>query len=26
MALSATCEHGAEEQTVDHFVFECPFH
>jgi len=26
MALSATCEYGAEEQTVDHFVFECPFH
>jgi len=24
MASSAACECGAEEQTVDHDVFECP--
>jgi len=24
--LSAACEYGAEEQTVDHIVLECPIH
>jgi len=26
MAASATCECGAEDQTVDHVVFQCPIH
>jgi len=26
MASSAACECGAEEQTVDHVVFQCPIH
>jgi len=26
MASSAACECGAEEQTVDHFVLQCPIH
>jgi len=26
MASSATCECGAEEQTVDHVVLQCPIH
>ena len=26
MASSATCEYGAEEQTVDHVVLQCPIH
>ena len=26
MAPSAACEYGAEEQTVDHVVLECPIH
>ena len=26
MASSAACECGAEEQTVDHVVLECPIH
>jgi len=26
MAFSATCECGAEEQTVDHVVHLCPIH
>jgi len=26
MAASAACECGAEDQTVDHIVFQCPIH
>jgi len=26
MASSAACECGAEEQTVDHVVLQCPIH
>jgi len=26
MATSATCESGAEDQTVDHVAFQCPIH
>jgi len=26
MATYATCESGAEDQTVDHVVFQCPIH
>jgi len=26
MAASAACECGAEDQTVDHVVFQCPIH
>jgi len=26
MASSAACECGAEEQTVDHVVLQCPVH
>jgi len=26
MASSAACGYGAEEQTVDHVVFQCPIH
>jgi len=26
MSSSATCEFGAEEQTVDHVVLQCPIH
>jgi len=26
MAASAACECGAEEQTVDHVVLQCPIH
>jgi len=26
MTLSAACEYGAEEQTVDHVVLHCPIH
>jgi len=26
MAASAICESGAEDQAVDHVVFQCPIH
>jgi len=26
MVASAACECGAEDQTVDHVVFQCPIH
>jgi len=26
MASSAACQYGAEEQTVDHVVLQCPVH